>query len=87
MFSVLAIIILPETRGKSLEQIQDYFEGKSLKASNGKDKDNYTVEVKTKGKKTCSKVGESILSSVPIVVAPPAKELSLAIEKEEITKL
>ncbi|KAG0697403.1 Facilitated trehalose transporter Tret1 [Chionoecetes opilio] len=58
LFGLLAILIIPKSKGKSLEQIQDYFEEKSLKSSNDKDKTTACSTQKTEGGKTACQVDD-----------------------------
>ncbi|XP_045127796.1 facilitated trehalose transporter Tret1-like [Portunus trituberculatus] len=86
VLGVLAFFILPETRGKSLEQIQDYFEEKSKKASKrntktstGKDEDSLVEE------RTISHKVDTLLSSHVSVVPSDAK-LTVVTERGEMTR-
>lgn len=82
VFSVLASIFVPETRGKSLEQIQEYFESKSKKAK-GTNKENSTSQEKN----TSSAIDESLLIPAPVAITPPTNKLTVPTEMEENTKL
>lgn len=83
MGSVLSSIIIPETKGKSLEQIQEYFEKKKLKTSESKNKKSGSSE--DDKKKTCSN-DQSLLSSVSVATSP-ITESACVITQEEMTKL
>lgn len=80
MGSILSCIVLPETKGKSLEQIQEYFERKTLKASESKNKKNGVSE------ESC-RTDQSMMSSIHITT-PPITESACGIrQEEEMTKL
>lgn len=82
---VLSTIILPETKGKSLEQIQEYFEKKTSKASEGKTEKEDASQMDNK--KTCSSNDESLMSSVAVVTSPTAEKTCMKIQLEDVTKL
>ncbi|XP_050695630.1 facilitated trehalose transporter Tret1-like isoform X2 [Eriocheir sinensis] len=82
--SVLSSIIMPETKGKSLEQIQEYFEKKNLKASESKNKKSGASEDDTK--KTCCN-DQSMLSSVSVATSPITESACVITQEEEMTKL
>lgn len=83
VLAILAFFILPETRGKSLEQIQDYFEEKSMKKSQ-RNGETFTAS----DKKTS--VGEKTIShkvDAPYVSGMPADgKLTVYTERGEMTR-
>ena len=87
IFSVLSTIIIPKIRGKSLEQIQDYFEKKSLKLSNSDNKTNCSSQLKTEEKKTDRTDDGSLSTPHLIVFVPSTEKINVITEKEETTKL
>lgn len=86
VLGVFAFFIIPETRGKSLEQIQEYFEEKSVKES----KRNYNTfsdndKESSVGEKTISHTVDGALSSHDSAL-PPDGKLTVVTERGEMTK-
>lgn len=83
MCSVLSYIILPETKGKSLEQIQEYFEKKTLKPSQGKNENKVSEE----DGKICNTFDKTPISSIPTVNSSAVEKVTWMIMQEDATKL